>query len=109
MQLFACFVLFRIINVSSVAGIYGNFGQANYSAAKMGVVGLMNTLAVEGKKDNIHVNAVAPMAQSRMTTGLVADGMYCSNHLCQSLNSYFNYWTREELIPYHYSSCSFCC
>ena len=60
-------VLFRIINISSASGIYGNFGQANYSAAKLGVVGLMNTLAVEGKKDNINVNAVAPLAMSRMT------------------------------------------
>jgi len=68
-------MLFRIINVSSAAGIYGNFGQANYSAAKMGVIGLMNTLAVEGKKDNIYVNTVAPMAQSRMTSGIVSDSM----------------------------------
>ena len=67
--------MFRIINVSSVAGIYGNFGQANYSAAKMGVVGLMNTLAVEGKKDNIFVNAVAPVAQSRLTATVASASM----------------------------------
>jgi NAD(P)-dependent dehydrogenase (short-subunit alcohol dehydrogenase family) len=57
----------RIINVGSAAGLYGNFGQANYSAAKMGILGLTNTLAVEGKKHNIGVNSVCPIAASRMT------------------------------------------
>lgn len=57
----------RIVNISSSSGIYGNFGQANYSTAKLGVVGLTNTLSIEGKKDNILVNAVAPTAMSRMT------------------------------------------
>lgn len=71
-------VLFRVINISSVAGLYGNFGQANYGAAKMGVVGLMNTLAVEGKKDNIFVNAVAPIAQSRLTKTVADSSMYLS-------------------------------
>jgi len=71
--------MFRIINISSVAGIYGNFGQANYSTAKMGVVGLMNTLAVEGKKDNIFVNAVAPTALSRMTKTIAVNSTYKSS------------------------------
>ncbi|RHZ44643.1 hypothetical protein Glove_714g6 [Diversispora epigaea] len=57
----------RIINTASAAGIYGNFGQANYSAAKLALVSFTKTLAKEGAKDNIHANVIAPIAASRMT------------------------------------------
>lgn len=57
----------KIVNIGSAAGLYGNFGQSNYSAAKMGILGLTNTLAEEGKKHNISVNCVCPIAASRMT------------------------------------------
>jgi NAD(P)-dependent dehydrogenase (short-subunit alcohol dehydrogenase family) len=61
----------RIVNTSSNSGILGNFGQANYGAAKMGLVGLTNVLAIEGAKSNIKVNAIAPLAFTRMTADLM--------------------------------------
>jgi len=61
----------RIVNTSSAAGIFGNFGQTNYGAAKAGLVGLTRVLAVEGARNNIKVNAIAPVAKSRMTEDLL--------------------------------------
>jgi NAD(P)-dependent dehydrogenase (short-subunit alcohol dehydrogenase family) len=61
----------RIVMTTSSSGMYGNFGQSNYGAAKMALVGLMNTLVIEGKKNNIHVNCLAPTAGTRMLDGLV--------------------------------------
>lgn len=62
----------RIVMTTSSSGLYGNFGQANYGAAKMALVGLMQTLAIEGGKNNIRVNCLAPTAHTRMTEDLGA-------------------------------------
>ncbi|MDH3336417.1 MAG: SDR family NAD(P)-dependent oxidoreductase [Gammaproteobacteria bacterium] len=66
----------RIVFTTSSSGLYGNFGQANYSAAKMAMVGLMNTLHLEGAKNNIHVNCLAPTAGTAMTAGLFPEPIY---------------------------------
>ena len=63
----------RIVFTTSSTGLYGNFGQANYAAAKMAMVGLMNTLHLEGAKYNIRVNCLAPAAGTAMTEGLISD------------------------------------
>jgi NAD(P)-dependent dehydrogenase (short-subunit alcohol dehydrogenase family) len=60
----------RIVVTTSSSGLYGNFGQSNYGAAKLGLIGLMNTLKLEGQKNNVHVNAISPVAATRMTENL---------------------------------------
>ncbi|QYF86945.1 SDR family NAD(P)-dependent oxidoreductase [Brevundimonas sp. PAMC22021] len=63
----------RVIFTTSSSGLYGNFGQSNYGAAKMALVGLMQTLALEGQKSGIHVNCLAPSAATQMTEGLYSE------------------------------------
>ncbi|MES2022619.1 MAG: SDR family NAD(P)-dependent oxidoreductase [Pseudomonadota bacterium] len=63
----------RIVMTTSSSGLYGNFGQANYGAAKMALVGLMQTLAIEGEKYDIRVNCLAPTAATQMTRGVLSD------------------------------------
>lgn len=63
----------RIVMTTSTSGIYGNFGQANYGAAKTGVWGLMNTLHIEGAKNNIHTNCISPTAATRMTDDVIPE------------------------------------
>ncbi len=65
----------RVLVTSSTSGAYGNFGQANYGAAKMAVLGLMNTLHLEGAKYGIHVNAILPTAATRMTGDMMSEEM----------------------------------
>jgi len=66
----------RILMTASSTGLYGNFGQANYGAAKLGLAGLTKTLAIEGAKTNVRVNAIAPTAATRMTEDIFPEAIF---------------------------------
>ncbi len=66
----------RIVMTTSATGLFGNFGQANYGAAKLALVGLANTLKIEGAKYNIHTNCIAPVAVTRMTRDLIPEASH---------------------------------
>ena len=68
----------RIVFITSSAGLFGNFGQANYGAAKMGLVGLMNCLKLEGERYNVNLNCVAPLAFTRINEEIIPEGMQSS-------------------------------
>ena len=66
----------RILMTTSPTGLYGNFGQTNYGAAKLAQVGFMNSLKIEGAKNNIHTNTIAPVAATRMTESLIPEAVH---------------------------------
>jgi NAD(P)-dependent dehydrogenase (short-subunit alcohol dehydrogenase family) len=70
----------RIVMTTSSSGLYGNYGQANYGAAKMALVGLMQTLALEGEKNNVRVNCLAPTAATAMTEGILQQDVLARLH-----------------------------
>jgi NAD(P)-dependent dehydrogenase (short-subunit alcohol dehydrogenase family) len=86
----------RVISTSSNSGILGNFGQSNYGAAKMGLVGLTRVLAAEGAKYNIKVNAIAPLARTRMTEDVLGDAVA---QLDPELVSPVVAWLAHEDVP----------
>jgi NAD(P)-dependent dehydrogenase (short-subunit alcohol dehydrogenase family) len=87
----------RIVVTASSAGIFGNFGQANYGAAKMGLVGLAHVLAQEGERANIKVNAIAPTAGTRMTREIFGDEL--ADKLAPGLVSPVVAWLVHEDCP----------
>ena len=66
----------RVLMTTSPTGLYGNFGQTNYGAAKLAQVGFMNSLKIEGAKNNIHTNTIAPIAATRMTESLIPEAVH---------------------------------
>jgi 3-hydroxy-3-methylglutaryl CoA synthase/NAD(P)-dependent dehydrogenase (short-subunit alcohol dehydrogenase family)/putative sterol carrier protein len=109
----------RIVMTTSAAGLYGNFGQTNYSAAKLGIVGMMNTLKIEGAKYDIKINTIAPIAASRLTREIMPPEifekskpefvspmvLYLSSEACQETGQIFNaglgFFNRTAILTNH--------
>jgi NAD(P)-dependent dehydrogenase (short-subunit alcohol dehydrogenase family) len=106
----------RIVMTTSGGGLFGNFGQTNYAAAKMGMIGLMNVLNLEGAKYNIKTNAIAPIAASRLTEGVIPPQffdklkpdfvspmvLYLCSEACQDagtiINAAIGYYSRTQIL-----------
>ena len=106
----------RIVMTTSGGGLFGNFGQTNYAAAKMGMIGLMNVLNLEGAKYNIKTNAIAPIAASRLTEGIIPPQffdrlkpdfvspmvLYLCSEACQDagviINAAIGYYSRTQIL-----------
>jgi NAD(P)-dependent dehydrogenase (short-subunit alcohol dehydrogenase family) len=89
----------RILMVTSSAGIYGNFGQSNYGAAKMGIIGLMNTLKVETERNNININTLAPLAATRIAEPSGIFDQYDANLVTpEAVTAMATYLVSEECI-----------
>lgn len=89
----------RVVMTTSISGLYGNFGQANYSAAKMALIGLMNTLQIEGRKYGIHVNTISPGAYTRMADSVIDDTqaqLMAQNMKCQHVTPAVIYLCAEQ-------------
>ena len=81
----------RIVNTASGSGLFGNFGQSNYGAAKMGLVGMTRVLAIEGAKANIKVNAIAPIARTRMTESYIDEDKAMAPELISPIVTYLSH------------------
>lgn len=87
----------RLVFTSSSAGLYGNFGQANYSASKMGLIGLARTIAIEGAKYNITANCIAPLAATDMNKGLLPDSLIEHAH-AEKISPLVAYLCHEDCV-----------
>lgn len=90
----------RVILTSSNSGLYGNFGQSNYSSAKLGLVGLANTLAIEGARKNIYTNVIVPTAASRLTEDILPPGyfFYIFLSVISFYHSYHHYYSVKFFV-----------
>ena len=104
----------RIVQTTSGTGLFGNFGQANYGAAKMGLIGMMHVLAIEGARNGIGINAIAPIARTRMTEDIMGEAgkamdpelvtpvvVYLAHRSCDRTAHIYSVGRREGLAGVH--------